>query len=656
MLAVSIVVPVYNPGPNLARCMDSLLAQTMPPDRYEILCVDDGSTDGSGARLDEIATRVNTAVPGRLRVLHTPNSGWPGTPRNIGVDEARGEYIHFVDNDDILPPYTLTEFYDAAVADHADVVLGRPVSDFRGVNHAVYRTDLRGVSLAEHPELAEALTPHRMFRRELLLRHGIRFPAHRVPLEDHPFVLGAYLAARSITVLTGKPYYYYLRRLGSGRNAGDEVLDPALLAQPIAAVAELVAASGAGDDLAAAVLRRELRLVLLSRLTGATFADADPAEQAAAIAMVRDLLAERLGGVDGAAARGLGAVHRCLARAVAQDDESARVLAASIGELRPLVPLTGTAWRGGALVVDLDGTLQWRGEPLRCEPVGSGVVAAAGSVVAGSGAAGSVRWALPADFGGMPADRLIGRGPNDAELSLVHRVTRLSFGLTDGMAVRIADDGVVRVTGSVVIDPQTAAAGGPLDPGPWELVLRLRWEGLQWSRSLPLPPPAEGVADPLVPPLLGRRALWPHRGSRPRALVVDIDQTTRSLARVVADGAQFAMSGRRAAELRLPLLIWQAAPGFELLLEPGEGGLLTLRGNLEPAPDGSVARVRLPAARRAREGAWRLWLRLDPESLPAAEPVPLPWQVVLADGAWSARPLGPSSPEPSPVGLLSPSS
>jgi glycosyltransferase involved in cell wall biosynthesis len=137
----SVVVPVYNPGPSLARCVDSLLGQTMRADHYEVIFVDDGSTDGTGARLDALAE----AHADQVRVLHIPASGWPGRPRNVGVDAARGEFVHFVDNDDALASYALEAMYDVAADTGADIVLGRPASDFRLVNYMVYRKTITGV-------------------------------------------------------------------------------------------------------------------------------------------------------------------------------------------------------------------------------------------------------------------------------------------------------------------------------------------------------------------------------------------------------------------------------------------------------------------------------------------------------------------------------
>ncbi len=77
-LKISVIVPVYNPGRNIDECLDSLLGQTMPAAEHELIFVDDGSTDGTPARLAALA-----AEHPHVRVERIPNSGWPGRPRNV---------------------------------------------------------------------------------------------------------------------------------------------------------------------------------------------------------------------------------------------------------------------------------------------------------------------------------------------------------------------------------------------------------------------------------------------------------------------------------------------------------------------------------------------------------------------------------------------
>lgn len=117
---VSVIVPVYNPGAYIEDCIASLLRQSLPPDEYEVLFVDDGSTDGTPARLDAVA-----AEHPRVTVVHQENSGWSGKPRNVGIAAAEGEYVMFVDNDDYLGDEALERMYDYGVANDADVVVGK---------------------------------------------------------------------------------------------------------------------------------------------------------------------------------------------------------------------------------------------------------------------------------------------------------------------------------------------------------------------------------------------------------------------------------------------------------------------------------------------------------------------------------------------------
>lgn len=102
----SLIIPVYNVAPWLRVCLDSVRAQTFAD--FECVCVDDGSTDGSGAILDEYAARDV-----RFKVIHQPNGG-EGAARNAGLDIAQGEWICFLDADDVLNERAL-EAYDRGI-------------------------------------------------------------------------------------------------------------------------------------------------------------------------------------------------------------------------------------------------------------------------------------------------------------------------------------------------------------------------------------------------------------------------------------------------------------------------------------------------------------------------------------------------------------
>ena len=94
-MRLSVVVPVYNAEGTLSRCIDSLLQQEV--EGYEVLLVDDGSTDGSFALMEAYQKRR----PDVIRIFQKPNGG-QGDARNFGMDQARGEFLTFVDSDDFV--------------------------------------------------------------------------------------------------------------------------------------------------------------------------------------------------------------------------------------------------------------------------------------------------------------------------------------------------------------------------------------------------------------------------------------------------------------------------------------------------------------------------------------------------------------------------
>ena len=115
-LKLSIVVPIYKVEPYLPKCVESLLAQDLPKEDYEIILVDDGSPDRCGEICEEYATRFDN-----VKVVHRKNGGLSAA-RNTGIEVAQGEYVQFVDSDDYLEPNVLKVMVEKMDSDKLDIL------------------------------------------------------------------------------------------------------------------------------------------------------------------------------------------------------------------------------------------------------------------------------------------------------------------------------------------------------------------------------------------------------------------------------------------------------------------------------------------------------------------------------------------------------
>jgi len=180
---VSVIMPVYNALPFLAKSLDDVLHQTMR--EIEIICVDDGSTDDSLATL-----RAYAARDARVRVL-TQQNKFAGVARNLGIEHARGDYFMFLDADDLFEPCLIEQLYTACEQNDTQMALCR--SDIFDMasgkfvkNNPLPRTLFPKTAVFSPRDYADYLfqfvTPvpwAKIFRRELIMDGGIRFEARR---------------------------------------------------------------------------------------------------------------------------------------------------------------------------------------------------------------------------------------------------------------------------------------------------------------------------------------------------------------------------------------------------------------------------------------------------------------------------------------------
>jgi CDP-glycerol glycerophosphotransferase len=215
---VSVVVPAYNVAAYLETCLESLAQQTFAD--LEILVVDDGSTD----KTPNIAQRF-AARDGRFRVVRQANAGL-GAARNTGIDHAEGEFLAFVDGDDVLPQHayaTLLGALDRTCSDFATgnvrrlTSLGTTRATFLG--DAFQRERLK-THVTRFPELVvDRLACNKLFRRSFWNRHGFRFP-EGVRNEDIPVVIPAHHLAGAVDVVAETVYLW--RRRESGDLSGSQ--------------------------------------------------------------------------------------------------------------------------------------------------------------------------------------------------------------------------------------------------------------------------------------------------------------------------------------------------------------------------------------------------------------------------------------------------
>lgn len=180
MPKISVIIPVYNASAHLRECLDSVLAQTLRD--IEVICIDDGSSDGSLELLREYGDKDS-----RITVLSQPNAG-AGAARNFGIDHARGTFFSFLDADDFFEPKMLEVVSDRCETANADIAVFRARyydgdTGIRVPVDGMVRKEMvpRGVpfSVHDYPEYILTFTPaapwNKLYRAAFVIENGLRF-------------------------------------------------------------------------------------------------------------------------------------------------------------------------------------------------------------------------------------------------------------------------------------------------------------------------------------------------------------------------------------------------------------------------------------------------------------------------------------------------
>lgn len=212
MIKISVIVPVYNAGTALNRCISSITSQSLKD--FELILVNDGSSDNSGD-----ICRTFAAADNRIKYIEKENGG-AATARNLGMDTAKGKYICFVDGDDYVDSDMLEFFYDTAKKNGADIVQcgyimenGSSVSVISAADGVVVGSEintriveLKSKNLIDSP-------CNKAYRRDFLVNSGVRMPEHEA-FEDTDFNLRLLTFSPKL-VICNKCFYHYVLHMGS---------------------------------------------------------------------------------------------------------------------------------------------------------------------------------------------------------------------------------------------------------------------------------------------------------------------------------------------------------------------------------------------------------------------------------------------------------
>ena len=202
MIKVSLIIPVYNTGKYLKRCLDSVINQTLKD--IEIIIINDGSTDNS----DDI---IKSYKDKRINYIKQKNMGI-GKTRNKGIDISKGEYIGFVDSDDYLDLNFCKHLYNKCHHDKCDIVVCDFYEERNNLKQEIKFKSFLNTNLKDNPSLINKINLgpcNKLYKRSLFENKSNRF-VEDLKYEDAPFVIKAFLEAQKIGKVDEALTYYVI--------------------------------------------------------------------------------------------------------------------------------------------------------------------------------------------------------------------------------------------------------------------------------------------------------------------------------------------------------------------------------------------------------------------------------------------------------------
>lgn len=211
---ISIIVPVYNVEDYLKECIDSILEQTYT--NYELILVDDGSTDSSAIICDEYANKnINVSV------IHKINGGL-SSARNAGIEKANGDYYVFIDSDDVIHRDYLSEMMKIALQHQADIV----ACDFVSGEHCHWEEQSEHLDIRKGKEVIERMNEqdvlvtvawNKLYKSYFFDSLNLRYKNGKI--HEDMFLAPELLDSCKVMVITSKKLYFYRQRVNSIMNS-----------------------------------------------------------------------------------------------------------------------------------------------------------------------------------------------------------------------------------------------------------------------------------------------------------------------------------------------------------------------------------------------------------------------------------------------------
>ncbi len=208
-LKISVIMPIYNAGKYLKNTLDSIINQTIGFENIELILVDDCSTDNSRDIVEEYSSKYSNIKP----IFLEENTGCPGIPRNIGIENATSDYIMFIDNDDEYLPEICNTLYNTLISENADIVV---CDNIETEGNTVFTFSIDSCRVVRGKEIVyfdNVYIWNCIFKRSIILDNNISFIDGIY--EDGIFTLEYYLHSKKLVYLNDFVGYNHISRKNS---------------------------------------------------------------------------------------------------------------------------------------------------------------------------------------------------------------------------------------------------------------------------------------------------------------------------------------------------------------------------------------------------------------------------------------------------------